>query len=783
MKKILIITNKLVVGGIEKALWEMLHVAENDDISITVAVMNSGGEMYQDFCQHYKVSQLPQVNEPVRQLIIKKIKKRNFIKVFSIISNVIKCNLVSDYNAKCYYRSKIYDSLAEKYDIAICYHKPTDLPVTYTLNCVNATEKWLWLHSEVESITTKEQIWYRKIYDRFDKVICASYTIQKQFIKKFPEYENKTVVFRNIVNIESIIRKAESGKGFEEFSGTKILTVARLSKEKGIDLAIKAARLLKEKEKKFVWYIVGDGDYLDTLKNLTKDLGVEDVVKFLGVQKNPYGFFKSCDIYVQPSYEEGYGITIAEAKLFQKTIILTPFGSAEEHITSDYNGIIAKDFTGEALFDELWNVLENPNVRNKFQKNLKNEKEMKNASFKELVYQKCKIAIVSQIQTNGGTEHALIEMLNILAKKQYDVTLFLLEWNEFIISMISPKIKVIKVEQMKDSAKDILKSSKSIKDYLIKLYHLIASRNSNFYSQYYHVTKYMSRRKEKFDVGISYFSPASLSDYYNINCIRSNKKYAWIHADVQLFPGIEQGKTKWLYNCEDRIFCVSKDAKASFDKLFVECNNKSLVQYNALPVDKIKEKAMETSLEIDQIRRHAKEKIFVTVSRISEEKGQMDAIDAAVKLKELGVSFVWYFIGDGELLESFREKIRHENMREQMIAIGARTNPYPFIKACDIYIQTSRREGFCLAIAEAVILHKPVVSNCFNAAKEQIITGENGFVVDLNTDEFCNVIQKLVSNIDFYKEILKNAETMKSVAENEMDVLTNSILIDTGYEE
>ena len=162
--------------------------------------------------------------------------------------------------------------------------------------------------------------------------------------------------------------------------------------------------------------------------------------------------------------------------------------------------------------------------------------------------------------------------------------------------------------------------------------------------------------------------------------------------------------------------------KASFDKLFVECNNKSLVQYNALPVDKIKEKAMETSLEIDQIRRHAKEKIFVTVGRISEEKGQMDAIDAAVKLKELGVSFVWYFIGDGELLESFREKIRHENMREQMIAIGARTNPYPFIKACDIYIQTSRREGFCLAIAEAVILHKPVVSNCFNAAKTRIIS-------------------------------------------------------------
>lgn len=123
------------------------------------------------------------------------------------------------------------------------------------------------------------------------------------------------------------------------------------------------------------------------------------VVKFLGVQKNPYGFFKSCDIYVQPSYEEGYGITIAEAKLFQKTIILTPFGSAEEHIISDYNGIIAKDFTGEALFDELWNVLENPNVRNKFQKNLKSEKEMKNASFRELMDQKCKIAIVSQIQT------------------------------------------------------------------------------------------------------------------------------------------------------------------------------------------------------------------------------------------------------------------------------------------------------------------------------------------------------------------------------------------------
>lgn len=783
MKKILIITNQLVVGGIEKALWEMLHTIKGDNIAITVAVMKAGGEMYRDFCQHYKVVQIPQVNESVKQLMAEKIKKRKFIKAILTVSNVIKCNLAADYNAQCYYRSKIYDPLPEKYDIAICYHKPTDLPVTYTLNCVNATQKWLWLHSEISGISTQEQIWYKKIYDRFDRVICASYTIQKQFLTKFPEYDSKVTVFRNIINVEEIKRMAEYGDVFEDFSGTKILTVARLSKEKGIDLAIRAAKMLKENGKHFIWYIVGNGDYIDTLKKLAEDLQVEDVVKFLGVQQNPYGFFKSCDLYVQPSYEEGYGITVAEAKLFSKPIILTPFGSAEEHITTGYNGVITQAFTAEALYAEIWNMLENLVVVYEKQNNIENEKKLENGSFEELVHGKCKIAIVSQVQTNGGTERALIEMLNILAQKHYDVTVFLLEWNDSIVSEIHSNIKVVKVEQMKASTKDILRSAENIRDFLTKVYHLIASRICGFYDQYYHVTKYMSKQKDKFDVGISYFCPASLSDYYNVNCIHSDKKYAWIHADVQLFSGIEEGRTKWLYNYMDRIFSVSKDAKASFDYLFPECMDKSFVQYNALPLEQIQEKAMETCNEIEQVRSNTDRKVFVTVGRISEEKGQMDAIHAAVKLNTMGVPFVWFFVGDGELLDSFRKCIEQEHMNDQLIAVGAKSNPYPFINACDVYIQTSRREGFCLAIAEAVILHKPVVSNCFNAAKEQIVIGQNGFVVDITTEEFCSVIQKLVSDTYYYDKILGNAKMMKSVTENRMDVLTNSILIDTGYED
>lgn len=287
MKKILIITNQLVVGGIEKALWEMLKKNVDKDVEITIAVCQQGGELYEKFSERYNVQHIPQINNPIKQIILEKIKQRHACKAISITWNVILCNVLKDYNAKCFYRSKIYDTFPGQFDVAICYHKPTDLPVTYVLNCVNAKYKWLWLHSELRNISEHELRWYKKIYSIYDRVICASKSISDQFVEKFPEFEEKVSVFRNVIDVEEIEEKAKQGEKLEYNGKIQILTVARLSQEKGIDLALRAAAQLKKQGVGFLWTFIGDGEYRQTLLDVVSKLNISDVVEFKGVKENP----------------------------------------------------------------------------------------------------------------------------------------------------------------------------------------------------------------------------------------------------------------------------------------------------------------------------------------------------------------------------------------------------------------------------------------------------------------------------------------------------------------
>ena len=101
----------------------------------------------------------------------------------------------------------------------------------------------------------------------------------------------------------------------------KILTVGRLSDKKGQDLAIQAAELLKNANVDFVWYFVGDGETKNLLSKMILELHLENNVVLLGGRSNPYPYFENCDIYVQPSRSEGFGISLAEAKLFGKPIM------------------------------------------------------------------------------------------------------------------------------------------------------------------------------------------------------------------------------------------------------------------------------------------------------------------------------------------------------------------------------------------------------------------------------------------------------------------------------
>ena len=166
-----------------------------------------------------------------------------------------------------------------------------------------------------------------------------------------------------------------------------ILTVGRISSEKGQDMIPAITRKLLDKGYVVRWYIIGDGNMRSKIEELIKKYDVSDSVIILGTQTNPYCFMKACTIYVQPSYTEGYSTTICEAGMLGKAIIGTkPSGGIRDQITDGEDGLIV-DATVDGITEGIMELLNNTNIRRNFEENiLKKNFEGKGESKKFLNY-------------------------------------------------------------------------------------------------------------------------------------------------------------------------------------------------------------------------------------------------------------------------------------------------------------------------------------------------------------------------------------------------------------
>lgn len=148
----------------------------------------------------------------------------------------------------------------------------------------------------------------------------------------------------------------------------------------------------------------------------------------------------------------------------------------------------------------------------------------------------------------------------------------------------------------------------------------------------------------------------------------------------------------------------------------------------------------------------------MTVGRLSREKGQDMAIEALYKLRKSGYDVKWYCVGDGNDRGYYEEMIKKYNLQKYFILLGAKTNPYYYMNEADIYVQTSRHEGYCLTLAEAKCLEKVIVTTNFITASNQIIDGENGFICEMNSDSIYRKIEFIINDdiqMKYIKIILK----------------------------
>ncbi|MFZ3577235.1 glycosyltransferase [Virgibacillus sp. DJP39] len=377
MKKILFMLSSMNIGGVEKSLLSLLSVIPKEKYDITVLLLEKKGGFLNLVPDWVKVEEVkwfnkvkPIIMQPPQQTIDNYMNNKQFFKVFPFVSSYLISKHMND--RYIYYKHvfKRIPNHKDKYDVAIAYQGPTDIIDYYLVNKVTANKKISWIHFDVSKHPINVKL-YNKLHNKFNKIFVVSKEARKRLIEKFPNDENKADVFLNIITPELIKELAKESCPFDDgFNGINIVTVGRLSREKGQDIAIKSLSKLKKKGYDVKWYCVGDGNARKEYEQLIENLGLHNDFILLGSKKNPYPYIQNADIYVQPSRHEGYCLTLAEAKCLNKPIVSTNFTGANEQLTNSFNGIIIKTSEEELTQKILW-LIDNPIIREKLSTNLK----------------------------------------------------------------------------------------------------------------------------------------------------------------------------------------------------------------------------------------------------------------------------------------------------------------------------------------------------------------------------------------------------------------------------
>lgn len=350
----------------------------------------------------------------------------------------------------------------------------------------------------------------------------------------------------------------------------------------------------------------------------------------------------------------------------------------------------------------------------------------------------------------GGVEKAFLNFISVLPESEYEIHLgvlyakggFLTEIPDHVhVHIINcyDKYKRIINDPPLSVIKEMLYKGRYAEAFIHSLLYLHFKITANRYWLYQYILKDEPNFPITFDLAVAYAGPSQSIDYYICKKVQAKKKIGWIHFDILKF-GIDQGMTRRLYKTYNKIFVVSKVAKEHFDQIFPKFKNKTEIFYNVVsPIEVQKQADRDVSFDDD-----FSGKRILTVGRISPEKGQNYAIEALKILVEKGYPVKWYFVGDGHFRKECEELVMKYQLEEYVAFLGTKKNPYPYMKDCDIYVQPSRHEGYCITLAEAKVFGMPIVATDFVGAREQLQERTNAEVTGFSPTEIATGIVKVM---------------------------------------
>ena len=391
-KKLLFIIDTLHIGGAEKSLVSLLQLIDYNVFDVDLLLFGRNGEFERFLPTSVNVLPPPDLFHLLGDSLLNNIKAGRVSLALSRIIYSIAVRLHRVFSQKATVRwynqafwrffSRYISPQPAVYDSAIAYSQ--GIPTFFVVDKVICNNKIGWINVYYD-LSDSEARYNKRFYGSLNHIVLVSDGAHEVFRDIFPHFSDKMLVIHDICNADLLRRMAAESSTEMDASCPRILTVSRLDKEfKGLDISLAVADILVKRNIRFNWYFVGDGKDRTFMSNYIKKHNLEHHVHLLGARANPYPYFKEATVYVQTSRQEGWGISIVEARLFNIPVVTTEYGTVWNQMVQRKNGIVT-DFSPSHIAGAVQELLEDKRLYSEIKEYQSQEKKGNTEEFRKVL--------------------------------------------------------------------------------------------------------------------------------------------------------------------------------------------------------------------------------------------------------------------------------------------------------------------------------------------------------------------------------------------------------------
>jgi glycosyltransferase involved in cell wall biosynthesis len=353
-KKILIVNGHLNVGGVERSLIDVLKSFNYNTYEVDLVLLDGLGDYIDEVPKEVNIIlyDLTKTFGTFGNYIIESVKKRDWFGLcFRIIFSLQKI-----LGIRALSLAKPLFKINKKYDCAIAYR--VGICTDFVGYIVNSKKKVTWWHHGTFDYPDKLTKRWTKVYKKFNKIIAVSNCSKEMLLSNIHGINKKTITISNMINVEQIqIKSNEKTIFYDNFDqNITLVSVGRLSPEKGMVNCVHACKMLVENGYNLKWYLIGEGPERRDIERCIRNYKLEGNIFLLGTIPNPYPYIKNANLYVHPSLVESLSITVLEALAINTPVVVAKSMGPMEFIHHKENGLLVEP-TPEGLYKGVESIV------------------------------------------------------------------------------------------------------------------------------------------------------------------------------------------------------------------------------------------------------------------------------------------------------------------------------------------------------------------------------------------------------------------------------------------